>query len=76
MQYAPKIDTCPRNMPLSKNPQFLPNFFVTWSKLPTNEEVKVILTESQKKRVKIADFLIKAYFWARCQFWVHMLYKY
>ena len=69
---ASKIDRWPRNILLSKNPQFLPNIFETWSKLPTNE--MVILTKSQKSRIKIADFLIKAYFWAMCQFWVHMLY--
>ena len=29
---TPEIDTWPRNMLLSKNPQFLPNCFETWSK--------------------------------------------
>ena len=43
-----------------KNPQFLPDFFETWSKCPPYESV--ILTKSQRNWVKIADFLIKAYF--------------
>ena len=48
-------------------------FFETWSKLPSNEVV--ILTKSQKNWVKIADFLIKAYFWALCQFRLDILYE-
>ena len=32
---GPKIDMWPRNMPLLKNPQFLPNFFEQKSLRPT-----------------------------------------
>ena len=33
------------------------------------------MTNSQQNLEKIADFLIMAYFWDMCQFWVHMLQR-
>ena len=44
----------PRNMVLLKNPQFLPNYYETWSKCPTIE--LVILTKFDNNWVKIVDF--------------------
>ena len=70
---GPKIDMWPINMVLLKNPQFLPNFFETWSKWPPCESV--ILTKSQRNRIEIVYFLIIAYFWARYQFCVRILYS-
>ena len=57
---GPKIDMWPINMLLLKNPQFLPNFFESWSKWPTHEVV--ILTKSQINWVKIVDFLNNSMF--------------
>ena len=50
-----------KNMLLLKNPQFLPNQYETLSKKGTCE--CLILTKFCNGRVKIVDFLIKAYFW-------------
>ena len=47
-------------MLLLKNPQFLPNLYETWSKLPPGEGS--ILTESHTNWAKIVDFSIKAHF--------------
>ena len=49
-----------KNMLLLKNPQFLPNQYETLSKKGTCE--CLILTKFCNGRVKIVDFLIKAYF--------------
>ena len=43
----------PRNWPIIKNPQFLPNGYETWSKLN--------LPECQFDWIKIVDFLLVAY---------------
>ena len=61
-----------RNMLLLKNPQFLPNFFGTWLKWCTNG--LVILTKCPYDWVKIVDFLLKAYLWAKCHFCFQTLY--
>ena len=47
-------------MLLQKNPQFLPNHYETLTKGGTNEDL--ILTKFRNDRVKIVDFLVKAYF--------------
>ena len=70
----PENDMWSRNMLLLENPQFLPKFFETWSKGPPHD--LVIQTKSQRNWLKIVDFLIKAYFWATCHFWVRILYKF
>ena len=49
-----------KNMPLLKNPQFLPNHCETLSQLGTHEYL--IVTKFRNDWVKIVDFLIKAYF--------------
>ena len=49
---GPKIDMWPINMLLLKNPQFLPNFFETWSKWP-----------SSKKLEENCGFFNKSIFW-------------
>ena len=54
-----KSDTC-WNKLLIENPQFLPNFYETWSKWPPRE--LSILTKCHKNWAKIVDFLLKAYF--------------
>ena len=57
-----------KNMLLLKNPQFLPNQYETLSKKGTCE--CLILTKFCNGRVKIVDFLIKAYFWVSLKFGV------
>ena len=59
-------------MLLIKNPQFLPNFDDTLSKWPIHELVN--LAKCHKNWIKIVDFLLIAYFWARCQFRWYILY--
>ena len=51
-----EIDTRPSNMFLLKNPQFLPNYYETLSKLPTIE--LIILTKFYNDWVKTVDFLL------------------
>ena len=47
-------------MLLLKNPQFLPDHYETLKKGGAHEDL--ILTKFRNDRVKIVDFLIKAYF--------------
>ena len=54
--WGSKIDPWPRNMLLIKNPQFLPNYYETLSKLPTIE--LIILTKFYNDWVKTVDFLL------------------
>ena len=54
-------------MLLLKNPKILPNHYETWSKLVTHELVMEI--KFRNDRVKIVDFLLIAYFWARVIFY-------
>ena len=49
-----------KNMLLSKNPQFLPYHYEILIKEGTHEDL--ILTKFRNNRIKIVDFLIKAYF--------------
>ena len=53
-------------MLLSQNAQFLPNHYETQSKLVAHEYL--ILIKFCNDRVKIVDFLIKAYFWFTVRF--------
>ena len=58
---AKKIYYWPRNRPIIKNPQFLPNQADIQANLPTHE--LVIFTKFHKVWVKIVDFLKEAYNW-------------
>ena len=49
-----------KNMLLLKNPQFLPYHYEILTKEGTHEDL--ILTKFRNDRIKIVDFLIKAYF--------------
>ena len=49
-----------KNILLLKNPQFRPDHYETLTKGGTHEHL--ILTKFRNDRVKIVDFLIKAYF--------------
>ena len=52
------MGTSHSTMPLSENPQFLRNYYETWSKCGTHE--LLIYTKFRNDCIKIVDFLIKA----------------
>ena len=60
LQCVPGVSGLGQNMLLLKNPQFLPDHYETLTKGGTHEDL--IQTKFRNDRVKIADFLIKAYF--------------
>ena len=59
-------------MLLFKNPQSLSDYQICL-RIGQNDQ---LMTKSLKNWVKIADFLIVAYFWAMWEFWVYIVYLY
>ena len=57
---------------MQNNKVWITNFYYTacGPKLVHMAQKYAIIDQVSKNWVKIADFLIIAYFWAMCQFWV------